>query len=68
MVAYGGPGPIMRPARENRRPSTSHTHTKIGGKSVLVRGLNVPASTLSTPLAVPVVPGTRLRGGSVNAE
>ncbi|MFG1977557.1 IS1380 family transposase, partial [Nonomuraea fuscirosea] len=30
-------------------------HTKIGGKSVLVRGLNVLAVTLSTPLAAPVV-------------
>jgi Transposase DDE domain group 1 len=38
-------------------------HTKISGKSVLVRGLNVLASSLSTPLAAPVVTGTRLRGG-----
>jgi hypothetical protein len=38
-------------------------HTKIAGKSVLVRGLNVLACSLSTPLAAPVVTGTRLRGG-----
>ncbi|MEU7005055.1 hypothetical protein [Nonomuraea sp. NPDC046570] len=37
-------------------------HTKIQGKSVLVRGLNVLAVTLSTPLAAPVVAATRLRG------
>ncbi|GAA1011424.1 transposase [Acrocarpospora pleiomorpha] len=39
-------------------------HTKIQGKSVLIRGLNVLVSTLSTVLAAPVVTGTRLRGGS----
>ncbi|GLX02765.1 IS1380 family transposase [Microtetraspora sp. NBRC 16547] len=42
-------------------------HTKIQGKSVLVRGLNVLASTLSTPLAAPVITGTRLRGGKANS-
>nr|WP_170246586.1 transposase [Nonomuraea zeae] len=42
-------------------------HTKIGGKSVLVRGLNVLAVTLSTPLAAPVVAATRLRGGSAGS-
>jgi hypothetical protein len=39
-------------------------HTKIQGKSLLVRGLNVLAATVSTPLAAPVIAGTRLRGGS----
>jgi hypothetical protein len=39
-------------------------HTKIQGKSLLVRGLNVLAATISTPLAAPVIAGTRLRGGS----
>ncbi|MFG2091939.1 MULTISPECIES: IS1380 family transposase [unclassified Spirillospora] len=38
-------------------------HTKIQGKSVLVKGLNVLAASLSTPVAAPVVTGTRLRGG-----
>jgi Transposase DDE domain group 1 len=39
-------------------------HTKIAGKSLLVRGLNVLAATISTPLAAPVIVGTRLRGGN----
>jgi Transposase DDE domain group 1 len=39
-------------------------HTKIQGKSLLVRGLNVLAATISTPLAAPVIAGTRLRGGN----
>ncbi|MFF3670151.1 IS1380 family transposase [Microtetraspora malaysiensis] len=42
-------------------------HTKFQGKSVLVRGLNVLASTLSTPLAAPVITGTRLRGGKAGS-
>jgi hypothetical protein len=42
-------------------------HTKIQGKSVLVRGLNALAATLSTPLAAPVICGTRLRGGTANS-
>jgi Transposase DDE domain group 1 len=42
-------------------------HTKIGGKSVLVKGLNVLAGTLSTPLAAPVVTGTRLREGTAGS-
>ena len=42
-------------------------HTKIQGKSLLVRGLNVLAATISTPLAAPVIAGTRLRGGSASS-
>jgi hypothetical protein len=42
-------------------------HAKIQGKSVMVRGLNVLMSTVSTPLAAPVVTGTRLRGGKANS-
>lgn len=39
-------------------------HTKIAGKSVLVRGLNALVTTISTPIAAPVVAATRLRGGT----
>jgi hypothetical protein len=39
-------------------------HTKIQGKSLLVRGLNVLAATICTPLAAPVIAATRLRGGN----
>jgi hypothetical protein len=41
--------------------------TKIQGKGVLVRGLNVLAATISTPLAAPVIAGTRLRGGNASS-
>jgi DDE family transposase len=39
-------------------------HTKIQGKSLLVRGLNALMATISTPLGAPVIAGTRLRGGT----
>ena len=39
-------------------------HTKIQGKSLLVRGLNALAGVISTPLSAPVIGGTRLRGGN----
>jgi hypothetical protein len=42
-------------------------HTKIQGKALLVRGLNVLAAVISTPLAAPVIAATRLRGGTANS-
>lgn len=42
-------------------------HTKIGGKSLLVRGLNALAATICTPLGAPVIAATRLRGGTANS-
>jgi Transposase DDE domain group 1 len=42
-------------------------HTKIQGKSLLVRGLNVLAAVVSTPLAAPVIAAARLRGGSAGS-
>jgi len=41
--------------------------TKIQGKGLLVRGLNVLAGTICTPLAAPVIAGTRLRGGNASS-
>jgi len=42
-------------------------HTKIQGKSLLVRGLNVLAATVCTPLTAPVIAATRLRGGNASS-
>jgi hypothetical protein len=39
-------------------------HTKIQGKSLLVKGLNVLAGVISTPLSAPVIGAVRLRGGN----
>jgi hypothetical protein len=41
--------------------------TKIQGKGLLVRGLNVLATSICTPLAAPVIAGTRLRGGNASS-
>ena len=42
-------------------------HTKIQGKSLLVRGLNALAATISTPAGAPVIAATRLRGGNAGS-
>jgi hypothetical protein len=42
-------------------------HTKIAGKSLLVRGLNALAAVVSTPISAPVIAATRLRGGNAGS-
>src|SRR5215472_7469463 len=42
-------------------------HTKIQGKTVLVRGLNALAATICTPQSAPVIAATRLRGGNASS-
>ena len=51
----------------HRKHGAAFGHTKISGKSLLVRGLNVLAATISTPLAAPVTAAVRLRGGSAGS-
>jgi hypothetical protein len=43
-------------------------HTKIQGKSLLVKGLNVLSAVISTPLCAPVTAAVRLRGGSAGSS
>jgi len=50
----------------HKKQGAAFGHTKISGKTVLVRGLNALAATVSTPQGAPVLAGTRLRGGSAN--
>jgi hypothetical protein len=50
-----------------RKQGAAFGHTKIQGKSLLVRGLNALAATISTPLGAPVIAATRLRGGNANS-
>jgi hypothetical protein len=50
-----------------RKRGAAFGYTKISGKSLLVRGLNVLAATISTPLAAPVTATVRLRGGSAGS-
>jgi Transposase DDE domain group 1 len=51
----------------HKKQGAAFGHTKIGGKSLLVRGLNALAATISTPLAAPVIAATRLRGGNAHS-
>jgi hypothetical protein len=48
----------------HRKQGARFGHTKIQGKSLLVRGLNALAAVISTPIAAPVIAATRLRGGN----
>jgi hypothetical protein len=51
----------------HKKQGAGFGHTKIGGKSLLVRGLNALVATISTPLGAPVIAATRLRGGTANS-
>jgi Transposase DDE domain group 1 len=51
----------------HKKQGAGFGHTKIQGKSLLVRGLNALVATVSTPLGAPVIAGTRLRGGTANS-
>jgi Transposase DDE domain group 1 len=50
-----------------KKQGAAFGHTKIQGKSLLVRGLNALAATISTPLGAPVIAATRLRGGNASS-
>jgi hypothetical protein len=50
-----------------RKQGAAFGYTKISGKSLMVRGLNVLAATVSTPVAAPVIAAARLRGGSAGS-
>jgi hypothetical protein len=57
---------MQRRVYGHKKQGAAFGHTKIQGKTVLVRGLNALAAAISTPLAAPVIAATRLRGGSAN--
>jgi hypothetical protein len=51
----------------HKKQGAAFGHTKIQGKTVLVRGLNALAATICTPQAAPVIAAVRLRGGSASS-
>ncbi len=57
---------MQRRVYGHKKQGAAFGHTKISGKTVLVRGLNALAATICTPQAAPVIAATRLRGGSAN--
>ena len=58
---------VQRRVYGGTKQGAAFGHAKIASKSLLVRGLNVLAATVSTPLAAPVVAATRLRGGNAGS-
>jgi hypothetical protein len=67
VLAYVDIDSMQRRVYGHQKQGAAFGHTKIQGKTVLVRGLNALAATICTPQAAPVVAGTRLRGGSASS-
>jgi hypothetical protein len=65
-LAFAGVDSMQRRVYGRKKQGAAFGHTKIQGKTVLVRGLNALAAVVSTPQAAPVIAGSRLRGGSAN--
>jgi len=64
VVAFVDIDSMQRRVYGRQKQGAAFGHTKIQGKSLLVRGLNALAATISTPLGAPVIAATRLRGGN----
>ena len=54
----------LKRAYGHKKQGARFGHARAGGKDVLVKGLSALVATVSTPLAAPVIAGTRLRGGN----
>jgi hypothetical protein len=54
---------LLRPVYGHAKQGASFGHTKIGGKTILRRGLSPLAVTICTETAAPVLAGVRLRAG-----
>ena len=63
-VAFTGIDSMQKRVYGHRKQGARFGHTKIQGKSLLVRGLNALAAVISTPLSAPVIAATRLRAGT----
>ena len=63
-LAFIGIDSMQKRVYGHHKQGARFGHTKIQGKSLLVRGLNALAAVISTPIAAPVIAATRLRGGN----
>jgi hypothetical protein len=63
-LAFTGIDSMQKRVYGHGKQGARFGHTKIQGKSLLVRGLNALAAVISTPLSAPVIAATRLRGGN----
>ena len=64
VLAFTGIDSTQKRVYGHKKEGARFGHTKIQGKSVLVRGLNALVGAISTPLSAPVAAATRLRGGN----
>ena len=67
VLAFTGIDSQQKRVYRHAKQGAAFGHTKIQGKSLLVRGLNVLAGTICTPLAAPVMASIRLRGGNASS-
>jgi hypothetical protein len=67
VVAFVDVDSMQKRVYGHKKQGAAFGHTKIQGKSLLVRGLNALAATISTPLGAPVIAATRLRGGNAGS-
>ena len=63
-LAFIGIDSMQKRVYGHRKQGARFGHAKIQGKSLLVRGPNALAATISTPIAAPVIAATRLRRGN----
>ena len=59
---------LLRPVYGYAKQGASFGHTKVSGKQVLRKGLSPLATTISTPIAAPVIAGIRLRAGKAGSS
>ena len=67
VVAFVDVDSMQKRVYGRKKQGAAFGHAKIAGKSLLVRGLNALAATISTPLAAPVIAATRLGGGNAGS-
>ena len=67
VLAFADMDSMQKRVYGHARDGAGFGHTKIQGKSLMVRGLNALAAVISTPLAAPVITAARLRGGTANS-
>ena len=66
-IAYVDVDSLLRRVDGHAKDGAAHGHAKVGGYSVLLRGLSPLVATVCTPLAAPVIAATRLRGGNAGS-
>jgi hypothetical protein len=63
-LAFAGIDSTQKRVYGYQKQGAKFGHTKIQGKTLLVKGLNALAGVTSTPLSAPVTGAARLRGGN----